>query len=67
MGARRGAGRRADGGDALATDLRLRDQSDAARMRPAEDAQQIDTTELEVDDVVARIEELIRARSLAPK
>ena len=27
------------GGDALATDLRLRDQSDAARMRPAADAQ----------------------------
>src|SRR5438105_2348042 len=40
------------GSDALATDLRLRDQSDAARMRPAEDAEQIDTTNLEVDDVV---------------
>ena len=44
------------GGDALATDLRLRDQSDAARMRPAGDAHQIDTTNLEVDDVVDRIE-----------
>ena len=49
------------GGDALATDLRLRDQSDAARMRPAEDAHEIDTTNLEVDDVVDRIEELVRA------
>ena len=49
------------GGDALATDLRLRDQSDAARMRPAEDAHQIDTTELQVDDVVDRIEKLVRA------
>ena len=49
------------GGDALATDLRLRDQSDAARMRPADDAHQIDTTELQVDDVVDRIEELVRA------
>jgi cytidylate kinase len=49
------------GGDALATDLRLRDQSDAARMRPAEDAHQIDTTNLQVDDVVDRIEELVRA------
>ena len=49
------------GGDALATDLRLRDQSDAARMRHAQDAHEIDTTRLEVDDVVDRIEELVRA------
>ncbi len=49
------------GGDALATDLRLRDQSDAARMRPAEDAHEIDTTKLEVDDVVDQIEQLVRA------
>jgi len=54
------------GGDALATDLRLRDESDAARMRPAEDAQQIDTTNLEVDVVVDRIVELVgRARQPA--
>ena len=54
------------GGDALATDLRLRDKSDAARMRPAEDAQQIDTTKLEVDVVVDRIVELVgRARQPA--
>ena len=53
------------GADALATDLRLRDQSDAARMRPAEDAIQIDTTELDVEDVVGRIEELVRARQPA--
>jgi CMP/dCMP kinase len=49
------------GGDALATDLRLRDQSDAARMRPAQDAHEIDTTKLQVDDVVDRIEGLVRA------
>jgi CMP/dCMP kinase len=49
------------GSDALATDLRLRDQSDAARMRPAPDAHEIDTTSLEVDDVVDQIEELVRA------
>jgi len=49
------------GGDALATDLRLRDESDAARMRPAPDAHEIDTTKLEVDDVVDQIEELVRA------
>ena len=53
------------GADALATDLRLRDQSDAARMRPAEDAVQIDTTELDVRDVVGRIEQLVRARQPA--
>ena len=50
------------GGDALATDLRLRDESDAARMQPAEDASRIDTTELDVEDVVDRIERLVRAR-----
>jgi CMP/dCMP kinase len=53
------------GADALATDLRLRDESDAARMRPAEDAVQIDTSELDVEDVVAQIEELVRARQPA--
>ena len=53
------------GADALATDLRLRDESDAARMRPAEDAILIDTTELDVEDVVGQIEELVRARQPA--
>lgn len=50
------------GGDALATDLRLRDESDAARMQPAEDAERIDTTALDVEDVVGHIERLVRAR-----
>jgi cytidylate kinase len=49
------------GGDALATDLRLRDESDAARKRPAPDAHEIDTTSLQVEDVVGRIERLVRA------
>jgi cytidylate kinase len=62
---RRQAERPDIGGDALATDLRVRDESDAARMRPAPDAEQIDTTELHVDDVVARIERLVRARQPA--
>jgi cytidylate kinase len=53
------------GADALATDLRLRDESDAARMQPAEDAIQIDTTDLDVEDVVGRIEELVRTRQPA--
>jgi len=49
--------------DALATDLRLRDEKDAINMRPAEDAVQIDTTNLGVEDVVARIESLVQARA----
>jgi len=53
------------GADALATDLRLRDDSDRARMQPAADAERIDTTRLAVDEVVARIEALVRARALA--
>jgi cytidylate kinase len=48
------------GADALATDLRLRDESDAARMEPAADAVFIDTSDLEVDDVVSLIEALVR-------
>ena len=48
------------GADALATDLRLRDESDAQRMEPAADAIHIDTSELDVDGVVSLIEELVR-------
>jgi cytidylate kinase len=62
---RRVAERPGIGADALATDLRLRDESDAARMRPAPDAIEIDTTSLQVDDVVDRIESLVRERSAA--
>jgi cytidylate kinase len=62
---RRVAERPGIGADALATDLRLRDESDAARMQPAADAIEIDTTSLEVEDVVDRIEALVRERSAA--
>ena len=58
---RRMADRPGLGADALQTDLRLRDESDAAQMRPAADAERIDTTDLTIDDVVGRIEELVRA------
>ena len=51
--------------DALATDLRLRDEKDAANMRPAADAVQINTTDLRVDEVVSRIEQLVRSRAVA--
>ncbi|HXH88847.1 MAG TPA: (d)CMP kinase [Gaiellaceae bacterium] len=62
---RRAAERPEVAADALATDLRMRDEKDAVNMRPAEDAIEIDTTDLGVDDVVARIEELVHARSAA--
>jgi cytidylate kinase len=62
---RRSAERPGIGADALATDLKKRDISDADRMQPAPDAHEIDTTDLRVEDVVARIEELVRARTAA--
>ena len=60
---RRTADRPEIGEEALATDLRLRDERDAAQMEPAPDAQEIDTTELSIDEVVDRIEQLVLARS----
>jgi len=51
------------GEEALATDLRLRDERDAAQMQAAPDAQEIDTTELSIEEVVARIEQLVLATS----
>jgi cytidylate kinase len=51
------------GADALATDLKMRDASDAPQMEPAEDAVQIDTTDLTVDEVVDRIDGLVRRAS----
>jgi cytidylate kinase len=60
---RRTADRPEIGEEALATDLRLRDERDAAQMEPAPDAQEIDTTDLSIDEVVDRIEQLVLARS----
>jgi cytidylate kinase len=62
---RRTADRPGHGADALANDLRLRDEGDAAQLQPAPDAVQIDTTDLTVEEVVTRIEELVRARRAA--
>jgi cytidylate kinase len=59
---RRQAERPDIGADALATDLRARDDSDRVRMQPAEDAEVIDTSDLDVGDVVDRIEALVRNR-----
>jgi CMP/dCMP kinase len=62
---RRSVERPGIGTEALATDMRVRDARDAERMRPAPDAIEIDTTNLEVGDVVDRIESLVRERSAA--
>jgi CMP/dCMP kinase len=53
------------GAEALATDLRLRDERDAAQMQAAPDAEKIDTTELTIDAVLDRIERLVEARASA--
>src|SRR3979411_1351056 len=44
---------------------RWRDENDAERMKPAKDAREIDTTGLRVEDVVERIETLVRERTAA--
>jgi cytidylate kinase len=62
---RRVADRPEIGAEALATDLRLRDERDAAQMQPAPDANRIDTTQLDVDDVVEAIERLVTERAAA--
>src|SRR2546423_14054096 len=51
--ARRLAERPEIGADALATDMRIRDQSDAERMMPADDAIQIATAEPHIADAVS--------------
>ena len=60
---RRRAERPEIGAEALATDLRLRDERDSAQMQAAPDAETIDTTNLTVDGVVARIERLVEERA----
>jgi cytidylate kinase len=62
---RRQADRPEIGAEALATDLRVRDERDAAQMQAAPDAEQIDTTELTIDEVLDRIEQLVEARASA--
>ena len=62
---RRQAERPEIGAEALATDLRLRDERDAAQMQPAPDAETLDTTALRVEDVLDRIERLVEARARA--
>jgi cytidylate kinase len=62
---RRMADRPGIGADALATDLRLRDEKDAHNMRPSPEAVEIDTTDSTAEEVVDRIEALVLARRAA--
>jgi cytidylate kinase len=58
---RRLADREGIDAEALALDLRRRDERDAVNTQPATDAVLLDTTELSVDDVVSRIAELVES------
>lgn len=62
---RRRAERPEIGADALATDLRLRDERDAIQTQKAADAVEIDTTKLTVAEVVERIARLVADRAAA--
>lgn len=59
---RRTADRPGVGADTLAADLKRRDERDAVNTQPAADAVLLDTTDLEIEDVVTRIAELVEAR-----
>jgi len=61
--ARRREAERPDAIEDTATDLRLRDELDQAQSGMAPDAKLIDTTNLTLEDVVARIEGLVAART----
>jgi cytidylate kinase len=58
---RRLADREGIDAEALALDLRRRDERDAVNTQPADDAVLLDTTELSVDEVVSRIAELVES------
>jgi cytidylate kinase len=62
---RRAAERPGSDEEALADDLRSRDNRDAENTHLAEDAVAIDTTGLTIEDVVGRIEALVRKRCAA--
>jgi cytidylate kinase len=61
--ARRREAERPDPGEDTATNLRIRDELDEAQSRMAPDAELIDTTDLTLEAVVARIEGLVAART----
>ncbi len=62
---RRGAERPETSPDETLTGLRLRDELDAGQMQRAPDAQIVDSTRLDVDDVVAVIARMVEEARLA--
>jgi cytidylate kinase len=60
---RRRADRPGVGADELAADLRRRDEHDAVNTQPAEDAVVLDTTDLTIEQVLDRIEDLVAERA----
>lgn len=56
---RRTADRPGVGVETLAADMRQRDERDAVNTQPAEDAVQLDTTKLTIEEVVDRIAQLV--------
>jgi cytidylate kinase len=63
--ARRRGVERAGPVEATAVELQSRDASDSGQMRPAEDAEIVDTTDLTVDEVVRRLQALVEATRAA--
>jgi CMP/dCMP kinase len=67
--ARRRAAQTGESPEAVLAAQRQRDERDESRehgsLRPAEDSVEVDTTELDLDQVVSRIEALARERGLA--
>jgi cytidylate kinase len=59
---RRTADRPGVGRESLAADLRTRDEQDAVNTQPAADEVMLDTTDLDVEEVVARIAALVEER-----
>jgi cytidylate kinase len=60
--ARRRGIERAEPVESTAEELQTRDARDSGQLRPAEDAEVVDTTDLTVDEVVLRLEALVEAR-----
>lgn len=60
---RRSGEREGTSAESLAADLRRRDERDAVNTQPADDAVILDTTDLGIEEVVARVAALVAARA----
>jgi cytidylate kinase len=61
---RRSGEREGETEESLAADLRMRDERDSVNTQPAHDAVLLDTTKLDVEEVVARVAALVQARAV---